>query len=74
MGVSAVQIAAALAIGTGLRRGGLLGLRWQDVDLKAGKFAVRQNLQKCDGTLVFKSSKTVRGRRSVSLIGPLSRP
>jgi integrase len=33
-----------LALRTGLRRGELLALRWQDVDLQAGKLLVRQNL------------------------------
>jgi integrase len=33
-----------LALRTGLRRGELLGLRWQDVDLATGKLVVRQNI------------------------------
>lgn len=33
-----------VAIRTGLRRGELLGLRWQDVDLKAGKLSVKRAL------------------------------
>jgi integrase len=33
-----------LALRTGLRRGELLALRWQDVDLQVGKLLVRQNL------------------------------
>ena len=34
----------ALALRTGLRRGELLALRWQDVDLEAGRLVVRQNI------------------------------
>lgn len=34
----------ALALRTGLRRGELLGLRWQDLDLEAGRLVVRQNI------------------------------
>jgi integrase len=33
-----------LAASTGLRRGELLGLRWRDVDLHAGRVSVRQTL------------------------------
>jgi len=64
---------ALLAVGTGLRRGELLGLRWQDVDLKAGRLSVRQNLQTTRSGLIFKSPKTAKGRRSVSLGGSLLR-
>ena len=34
------------AIGTGLRQGELLGLRWADVDLDAATLAVRHTLQR----------------------------
>ena len=34
----------AIAIATGLRRGELLGLRWSDVDLEAGRLSVRRAL------------------------------
>ena len=61
-------VPALLAVGTGLRRGELLGLRWQDVDLKAGKLAVRQNLQQTNTGLLFKSPKTSKGQRSISLM------
>ena len=33
----------ALAITTGLRQGELFGLRWEDVDLEAGRLSVRQH-------------------------------
>jgi integrase len=36
--------AVCLAFGTGLRRGELLALRWQDVDLRAGLLHVKQTL------------------------------
>jgi integrase len=56
-----------LAVTTGLRRGELLGLRWQDVDLEAGKLAVRQSHELTKAGLAFKQPKTQKGRRVVTL-------
>ena len=57
-----------LAITAGLRRGELLGLRWQDVDLERGSLQVRQQLvrTKKDG-LSFTSPKG-GGSRGLKLI------
>jgi integrase len=57
-----------VALGTGLRRGELLALRWADVDLEAGKLQVERTLEvtKAAG-LRFKAPKTRHGRRTVSL-------
>ena len=53
---------------TGLRRGELLGLRWQDVDLDAGVIHVRQTAQWLPGEgSIFRSPKTERSRRAVVL-------
>jgi integrase len=62
---------------TGLRRGELLGLRWQDVDLTAGILQVRQILVRIynRGTqgegrktrLAFHEPKTEKSRRSVPI-------
>lgn len=38
-------LAAVIALGTGLRRGEVLGLRWQDIDWGAGKISVRQTVE-----------------------------
>ena len=58
----------ALAVTTGMRQGELLGLRWQDVELDAGRLAVRQALQRQRGNgLVFVEPKTPRSRRTVVL-------
>src|SRR5436305_136574 len=52
-----------LALTTGMRQGELLGLRWGDVDFKAGTLAVRRALQWQRGTgLVFTEPKTPRSR------------
>jgi integrase len=39
-----LQAAFHLAAMTGMRRGEVLGLRWQDIDLEAGRLAVRHTL------------------------------
>lgn len=56
-----------LAVTTGLRRGEILGLRWGDVDLKAGTLTVVQSLEQTKEGLRFKSPKTHRSRRSIAL-------
>ncbi|HJR45296.1 MAG TPA: tyrosine-type recombinase/integrase [Actinomycetota bacterium] len=52
---------------TGMRRGEALGLRWCDVDLRAGHLAVRQNLVEAGRALRVSSPKTARGRRVVAI-------
>lgn len=56
-----------LALGTGLRRGELLALRWQDIDLARGELSVRRNMVELGSKLVFQEPKTSAGRRSVRL-------
>jgi len=56
-----------LALNTGLRRGELLGLRWQDVDLKNGNISVKQSLLRVDGKLVFQEPKTKLSKRSIGI-------
>lgn len=56
-----------LAVSTGMRRGELLGLRWQDVDLSLARAAVRQTLTHAGYTIVVGEPKTTKSRRSVAL-------
>lgn len=56
-----------LAVTTGMRRGEILALRWQDVDLQAGTLSVRQSLEQTRDGLTFKQPKTQKGRRVVAL-------
>lgn len=53
------------AVGLGLRQGELLGLRWQDVDLDAGKLTVRHSLARITGEL--SEPKTERSRRLLTM-------
>ena len=52
---------------TSLRQGELLGLKWADVDLKAGSFAVRRSLKVTEDGLSFGAPKNNASRRSVPL-------
>lgn len=56
-----------VALGTGLRRGEILALRWQDVDLEGGALRVERSLEETKAGLRFKSPKTKHGRRTVPL-------
>jgi integrase len=57
-----------VALGTGMRRGELLALRWKHVDLDGAQLRVEQSLEETKlGGLVFKAPKTKRGRRTITL-------
>lgn len=57
-----------LAVGTGMRQGQLLGLRWRDVDLEHGSIAVTGNLQNLpDLGLTITEQKTAKSRHRVEL-------
>ncbi|MFO7531660.1 MAG: site-specific integrase [Candidatus Limnocylindrales bacterium] len=55
------------ALGTGLRQGELLGLRWEDIDVPKARLTVRHTLQRVDGELVLLEPKTERSRRTIAL-------
>ena len=58
-----------LAITTGMRAGELLGLKWEDIDLDAGRLSVQRALQQQNGGkgLVFVTPKTAKSRRVIEL-------
>jgi integrase len=56
-----------VGITTGIRRGELLGLRWSDLDLKAGRLTVNQSMERVRGKTTFKSPKTNTSRRTITL-------
>jgi integrase len=56
-----------LALAGGLRRGELLALRWEDVNLDAGSLAVSRSLSKVRGGWAVAEPKTASSRRVVKL-------
>jgi integrase len=63
-----LYLIAALALATGMRRNEILALRWQDVDLDAGRLRVELSLEETTAHGIrFKAPKTRNGRRTISL-------
>ncbi len=62
---SEIEMIVAAALGTGLRRGELLGLRWGDVNLDSATITVQRSLERVSGVTRFKEPKTPRSRRTV---------
>jgi integrase len=57
-----------LAIFTGMRRSEYLGLRWADVDLLLGQVSVNRSIHQLrDNSIIFRETKTVKGRRNIAL-------
>jgi integrase len=51
-----------------MRRSELLALRWKDIDFMLGQVYVNRSLHHLrDGSIVFQSPKTAKGRRTVAL-------
>lgn len=59
-----VELPTLIALGTGMRLGEVLGLRWQDVALDSATARVRQTLQV---TMEFDTPKSHRSTRTISL-------
>jgi integrase len=64
---STLQMPVFIDVLTGLRRGELLALKWDDVALEAGEISVRQSLEQTRTGLIFKQPKTTRSRRTIAL-------
>lgn len=64
---TALYIPVLLAATTGMRRGEVAALRWRNVDLDGASLAVVQSLEETKEGLNFKSPKTARSRRQISL-------
>jgi integrase len=63
-----IYLIAAIALATGMRRNEILGLRWRDIDLDAGRLRVEQALEQTAAYGIrVKAPKTRNGRRTISL-------
>jgi integrase len=63
-----LYLVAVVGLATGMRRGELLALRRQDVDLSRGHIHIERSLEYTKGSgLRFKAPKTRRGRRTISI-------
>ena len=56
-----------LDLATGLRRGELLALRWEDLDLEKGELHVRRQVEKVGGKTVERELKTANAARTLLL-------
>ncbi len=63
-----------LALHTGLRKGELLGLRWEDLDLAGGTASIRRTMQRTNsGGLTALPTKTKSSERRIALPTPCLR-
>lgn len=56
-----------IELATGLRRGELLGLKWQDIDWKNGVIKVKRQIARVDGKIVEAPLKTKNSYRTVTI-------
>ena len=56
-----------IELATGLRRGELLGLKWEDLDLEQGTLRVQRQIARINGEVVEAPLKTKNSYRTISL-------
>lgn len=56
-----------LALGTGMRQGEMLGLKWDAIDFDREQLTVRHSLAEVKGVFILKEPKSKRSRRTVKL-------
>lgn len=63
--------ALKLALETGMRRGEIFGLHWDDIDFKESTITVRRIVTHAGGKQVISTPKTEKSRRTISVSPPL---
>ena len=56
-----------VAVNTGMRRGEILGLRWQDINFRNKFISVRQTIVKANNEIIFKEPKTKSSKRTIRI-------
>jgi len=64
---SRVAVPLLVLVSLGVRRGELLALQWDDVDLEARSVSVRRTLEESSAGVHLKEPKTVRSSRTIAL-------
>jgi len=64
-----LRLPVLIALGTGMRRGEILALRWGEVDLDQAKLTVTRTLEQTASGVRFKAPKTASSRREIELPG-----
>ena len=65
---SRLETLLMVALATGMRRGELLGLKWQDINLEKGSLQIVRSMDRVAGHGVVESEpKTAQGRRRIAL-------
>ena len=62
-----IRVLLNLAVYTGLRKGELLALQWQDIDFKEDQIRVSKAVTLVDGKQIVKAPKTKTSNRTVSI-------
>lgn len=62
-----IEPVIVIALFTGMRRGEILGLRWQDIDLERKSLHVCNSLAKVKGGVIDKEPKTENSNREIQL-------
>lgn len=66
-----MYIPILLAAGCGLRRGEILGLKWENIDFQDHIMHVRHNLQYIDREFILADPKTKKSKRDIPLPDPI---
>ena len=56
-----------IALNTGMRKGEILGLKWEDIDFKAKRISVNRQVYRTDEGLTLKRVKTKAGERVIPI-------